>query len=315
MTVFNLEKKMFKEVRSLIIKTLWQNYRKTSWQMNKIETSLKEKGIEEIILDHFAIIDLPGPFTGIPYLCEIFSKLGFIVRGIDYLPDRQNAFCWMAEENSNGCHPRDVLPQVVVADFRLDALPPEIKKIITFYASYAKPSPIEDINRLIKRLYEGDTEAMFEIEKIIVSYLKGRDWPLPTVNEFYTVAEFNELLAWVLIFGRQPNHFTLSIHLLDTFTDLSDFTHFITNEVKLELNNEGDIIKGSQAVGIMQSSTKAYPETLLLKDGTISVPTPFVEFVWRYPRCETHQPLLAWDDYFTGFIGQQATQVIESLCD
>lgn len=170
----------------------------------------------------------------------------------------------------------------------------------------------------MSRIQAGDIHANHEFHHVILSYFAGRDWPLPQVNEFYTVKEFNELLAWVLIFGRQPNHFTLSVHLLDTFTHLADFHAFIVNEVKLELNSEGGIIKGGQAAGIAQGSTMAIPQTIALPDGEINLPTGFVEFVWRYKQTTrketpTKQTPMRWKDYFTGFIAQHANHVIESL--
>jgi hypothetical protein len=136
------------------------------------------------------------------------------------------------------------------------------------------------------------------------------------VKEFTAVHEFNELLGWVLIFGRKPNHFTLSIHLLDYFENLNDFIQFITDEVKLTLNKEGGLIKGGKTVGIAQGSTQGQSLTVSLLDGNITIPTGFVEFVWRYPHASLpsnpHKPRL-WRDYFTGFVAQHADHVIESL--
>lgn len=134
---------MLKQLRKNIINSLWNKYRTQSSQFQLIETHLNRKGIEEIFLDHFAIIDLPGPHSGIPYLRDIFLTLGYNVRGHDYLPDKQNDFCWLAEEDSDNHFACDVLPQVVVADFRLEAFPPEIKKIIEKYANLAAVSPLK----------------------------------------------------------------------------------------------------------------------------------------------------------------------------
>jgi len=197
---------------------------------------------------------------------------------------------------------------VVVADFRLEALPFEVKKIIEKYASQAASLP------LIENPQESlSTHTAKQLEQTILTYLKGRDWPLPTLNEFHTVHEFNELLAWVLIHGRKPNHFTLSIHLLDQFTDLADFNQFIEGELKLPLNHEGGTIKGGREAGIAQSSTIGNLETIQLADGSIHLPSGFIEFVWRYPSEEKNEQPALWSDYFTGFVAQHADNVIESL--
>lgn len=309
---------MLKQIRQTVINRLWEIYRSNTTQMQAIETGLKQKGIQKLFLDHFAIIDLPGPNTGIHYLSQIFSAIGYIVQGRDYLPDKQNDFLWMTESDSLHHPAEEVLPQVVVADFRLDQLPVEIRKIIAKYGQLSQPSPLIPIQKLAGHAYLGDEQAARELCDIIVSYLAGRDWPLPTIKEFYTVQAFNALLAWVLVFGRLPNHFTLSVHLLNHFQDLNDFHQFIQDEMQLSLNQDGGIIKGGKTVGIAQGSTTGISQTVALADGNIELPTGFVEFVWRYPHHLSNQsimnkPSLPWKAYFTGFIATHADRVIESL--
>jgi hypothetical protein len=304
---------MQKQVRRHIVQTLWDRYLRSSSQAARIHAGLKQKGLQNITLDHFAIIDLPGPHTGIRHLSALFSQLGYSVQGQGYLPDKQNDFIWLMETDSPQKLAHDALPQVVVADFRLDEMPPAVRSIISNYASLAPRSPLDDVQILTESLASGDTNAATALQERMLRYLSGRDWPLPTVQEFHTVQSFNQLLAWVLVFGRIPNHFTLSVHLLRHFADLPDFHRFIEGELELVLNSEGGIIKGGEAKGIAQSSTLA-PETRVnLRDGDITLPTAFVEFVWRYPKTAQDQTPLYWKDYFTGFIAQHADHVIESL--
>lgn len=300
---------MLKHIRQQVIHDLWMRYRANSVQMLAIEAALKQKGIADFVLDHFAIIDLPGPNTGIKQLSQLFAVLGYTMQGQDYLPDKQNDFLWMAEPDIH-LTANKVLAQVVVADFRLAELPDNIRAIIEKYASLAQPCPVSTIAQLIAR---GDKHSLTQAHALVLAYLTERDWPLPTTNEFYTVHEFNELLAWVLVFGRRTNHFTLSVHLLDHFTDLHHFNQFITEEVGLPLNTEGGSIKGSKTAGIAQSSTAGIAQTISLADGEITMPTGFVEFVWRHPRDARMQQPVLWQDYFTGFIAQHADHVIESL--
>jgi hypothetical protein len=304
---------MLRQVRQTVVKTLWGKYRDTSAQIRLIETGLQKKGVEYLILDHFAIIDLPGPHTGIRYLSELFSAIGYTVRGQDYLADKQNDFLWMAESDSAHSAAREVLPQVVVADFRLDELPPEVSNIIQKYASHAQALPDTEIRQLASRASLDDPQAAKQLGNRVIHYLTGRDWPLPTRKEFYTVQEYNELLAWVLIFGRRPNHFTLSIHLLDHFANLADFHQFVENDLQLTLNRDGGMIKGGPLVGIAQGSTTGIKQRITLAEGDIELPIGFVEFVWRYPRGPSCQRPVLWDDFFTGFIAQHADRVIESL--
>lgn len=304
---------MLKQLRQTVIQNLWNSYRASTAQIQSIEQGLCQRGIIKPALDHFAIIDLPGPHTGIPHLAQIFSAIGYLPQGRDYLADKQNEFLWMAEVDSIRAPAKDVLPQVVVADFWLDELPPAIRKIIEKYSSQAAPSPVRDIHKLSGRAYLGDMDAAKQIAHILSHYFSGRDWPLPTVNEFNTVKEFNELLAWVLVFGRRPNHFTLSVHLMPGFLDLAEFHRFIEDDVQLKLNREGGVMKGGAATGIAQGSTTGITEKVKLADGDVELPTGFVEFVWRYPQDPSCTKPVLWDEYFTGFIAQHANRVIESL--
>lgn len=286
---------MQKNIRQAVIHHLWTDYRAKSSDVLQIERALAAKNSAPIVLDHFAVIDLPGPQSGIPVLQKLFAAIGYETRGQDYLPDKQNTFLWMAEEDSENTPAVDALPQVVVADFRLDALPDHVRVIIEKYSAQTKPAP---------------DAATMTIESLCAYFTAGRDWPLPTVQEFQTVHAFNELLAWVLVFGRKPNHFTLSVHLLSGFNNLNEFNHFIEHDVKIPLNHDGGLIKGNEHSGIAQSSSKGKTAHIQLADGTVELPTDFIEFVWRYPLNPT--PTL-WQDYFTGFVAKHADYVIESL--
>jgi hypothetical protein len=299
--------------RQNVTQLLWSQYCKNTDHARLIEHRLQQQGISVLPLDHFAVIDLPGPHTGRHVLAQIFSELGYLKQGEGYLPDKQNDFSWMTEENSFSTPVSQVLPQVVVADFRLDELPVEIKTIIAHYAQFAPLAPIDKIRTLAAKTRANDQAACLQLCQLITDYFAGRDWPLPTKSEFLRVHEFNELLAWVLVFGRMPNHFTLSIHLLPEFKQLSEFHQLIHDDMNIPLNLEGGIIKGSKHSGIEQSSTAGIPQAVALSDGTIELPTGFIEFVWRYPNTTCSTTPVLWSDYFTGFVATHANHVIESL--
>lgn len=303
---------VLKRLRQTLIQNLWQRYLDTTPQMQVMKNGLAQQGISKIHFDHFAIIDLPGPHTGIPTLSKIFSAIGYTTKGNDYLADKQNDFLWMAESDSAQSNVYDVLPQVVVADFRLSEMPSQVQTIIEKYASKAATSPMTELMTLVNRVHDNDTQAIDAINKVMLAYLKGRDWPLPSIKEFQIVHDFNELLAWVLVFGRRPNHFTLSIHLQNHFADLAAFLNYVEDDLQLHLNVDGGLVKGGPKVGIAQASTNGIAEDIQLADGYIKLPTGFIEFVWRYPKATVHEPKL-WNDYFTGFIAQHADHVIESL--
>lgn len=303
---------MLKSLRRDIFQNLWETYRAASDQLQQIETALHRRKVKKILIDHFAIIDLPGPQSGIPFLHQLFSFLGYQERGKDYLAEKQNDFLWLSELDSATSEVTKALPQVVIADFRLEEMPLEIKKIIEKYAYQASNLSMTHLQKLFQLALQGDKKAYQILAQTILQYLSGRDWPLPTTKEFCVVQEWNELLAWVLMFGRKPNHFTLSIHLLEHFNDLKHFLSFIENEVKLPINIQGGMIKGNKGLGIEQAATQGRKKIIATSDSNISLPTDFVEFVWRYALSEKRKPVL-WQDYFTGFVAVHANHVIESL--
>lgn len=301
---------MLKEIREQVITSLWNRYQQSNQHIQRIQQKLLEQHAQLPILDHLAIIDLPGTHTGISELKRIFSAIGFSLQGEGYLPEKQNDFVWLAASDSNGAPASTVLPQIVVADFRPDELPTSVRDIVLKYSCQAPPSPAAEIEALAQQAAGHNKQAAELLLQRIHSYLSGRDWPLPTVSEFETVRACNELIAWVLVFGRRPNHFTFSIHLLPEFKNLTSFHHFIENDVGLPLNHDGGVIKGGRHTGIEQGSTAGTPEKIELADGEVNLPTGFVEFVWRFQN--KSQPVL-WDDYYTGFVANHANHVIQSL--
>lgn len=297
---------MVKKLRQCIVANLWQTYRRTTNQLQQIQQQLAQKNIHHLPLDHFAVIDLPGPNTGIAHLQKFFALLGFIKQGNDYLPCKQNDFLWMTEEDCFATPAKNVLPQVVVADFRVDEMPIEIKNIVLKYSTQSAPLPLAELQHSIA---DHDIDRATTIAE---NYFAGRDWPLPNVSEFKKVQAFNELLAWVLVFGRKPNHFTISVHLIPEIKNLQNFLQFVTDECGLALNADGGVIKGGANTGIAQASTNGATQQIQLADGVVDIPTGFVEFVWRYPLSTDTTPLL-WKDFFSGFVAQHADHVIKSL--
>lgn len=303
---------LLKKVRHDLTKHLWHTYKNTVPHFQIIESALQKRKDHSIILDHFAIIDLPSQHSGISHLSQIFSALGYIVQGLDYLPEKQNDFLWMVETDAITQSATETLPQIVVADFRLHELPATVKQIIEKYTQEIPPSPLSEIQRLSGKTYLGDELAARQLLSLLIHYFSGRQWSLPTVKDFKTVQEANELLAWVLLFGRIPNHFTISAHLLNGFDSLQAFMDFVAKDLGLALNTQEGIIKGNSAMGIQQGSTLGVPTEIQLADGHLLLPGPFIEFVWRYFKVNDKKST-RWCDYYTGFIAQNANKVVESL--
>jgi hypothetical protein len=302
---------MLEWVKNTILSQLWENYKSHLAEIDIIQNHIQKHFREKLTPDHFAIIDLPGPNTGMDTLTCLFSYLGYKMRGQGYLAEKQNNFRWLSEEILNDRLVTDVSPQIVVADFRREALAPEVLKIIDYYTGFAKPLKSNQLKLLHRKMLQQDENAAAKLCDIILNYLQTRDWPLPTVTEYETVKSHNELLAWVLVMGRQVNHFAWSIHLSKGFSQLSLFNEFLSSTLNISLNKKGGLIKGDFKRGIEQSSTQPAIKSVKLADGVINLPDRFIEFVWRHPKKIGKKEL--WHDYFTEFVAENADRVVESL--
>jgi Domain of unknown function (DUF1338) len=303
---------LFKKVRRDLIQNLWQFYKNVTPEAALLEDALAKHN-ETLVLDHCAIIDLPSPHSGMNKLAEIFTAIGFTVQGRDYLPEKQNDFLWMAEIDAHEREAIEVLPQIVLADFRLEELAPHVRATIEKYTRHINKSIVPEVHALCREVDSNNIDAAKRLVTLLSTYLTRRDWPLPTLADFKMVAAANELIAWVLVFGRCPNHFTIGVHLLKNFNTLGAFNDFATEHLQLNLNKIDNIIKGAPHMGIEQSSTLGAMRPINLNDGQIELPGYFVEFVWRHAKA-SHPPI-QWQDYFTGFIAGNANRVVESLYD
>ena len=302
---------MLNHIKKYILNQLWKNYSSQIIEISIIQDYFKKHFQEDLILDHFAIIDLPGPYSGMDTLSCLFSYLGYYVHGQDYLSDKQNNFRWLSEEISPQTLAMDAPPQIVVADFHREALAPQVLAIIDYYANFTQALDIDQLKFWHYRTLQQDKVAAENLSTFILNYLQTRDWPLPTVKEFEIVKNHNELLAWVLVMGRQVNHFAWGMHLSKGFSQLNLFNQFLSSTLKISLNNKGGLIKGNIKKGIEQSSTQPATKLIELADGVIELSDRFIEFVWRYPKKVEENRL--WHDYFTGFVADNANRVVESL--
>lgn len=302
---------MLNHVKSYIFNQLWESYSAHLKELSTIQSHIQKHFQEKLILDHFALIDLPGLYTGMDTLTCLFSYLGYSVRGQDYLTEKQNNFRWLSEEVTPETLAVDASPQIVVADFRREELAPEVLKIIDHYAGFAQALDNDQLKILHQRTLQQDEKAASELSRFILNYLQSRDWPLPTVKEYEIVKSHNELLAWVLVMGRQVNHFAWAIHLSKSFSQLKIFNQFLNSSLNISLNQKGGLIKGNINKGIEQSSTQPAIKSIKLADGVIALSDRFIEFVWRYPKKVGENR--RWHDYFTGFVADNADRVVESL--
>lgn len=303
--------------RKNIIRLLWRDYLNTCPVIQKIIRALQTEN-KTLVLDHLAIIDLPNyntaNHTGIAVFNQLWSVLHYTPAGRDYLSQKQNEFLWLAPIEACTQTAEEADPQIVLADFCLADMHPIVQKIILKYARQAPAIDWRYFHTLCGAVFRGDFTAETKLVDFIYTYCQQRPWALPTLKEYLTVKEHNELLAWVLVFGRCVNHFGINVRFLKNATSLESFSSFMQEKLSVKFNTRQGLIKGNADKFIAQSATEGEIMPVFLHNSQIFLARAFIEFVWRAPNNGNSkiQPI-QWRDYFTGFIAEQADSVIESV--
>lgn len=266
------------------------------------------------LLDHFAIIDIGVSNSNIPTMQKIFESLGFETAGSGYLPQKFNDFIWMREPDFTELNIQSSLPQVVLADFRVNQLSITNQQIIKKYTSNIACFDFTIFKNRLNRLIAGDTSQHLKICSMVFNYLNNRPWKALEIADYLSVKEENELIAWVLLMGRKINHFGIQISAMHDYTDLTSFLEYFKNSNFAKVNNLNGEIKGSNREGIAQASSLGERIEAPLRDGKMPVNNSFIEFVWRYPKNKNQTPMINSQQYLDFFAGN-ANYVIESLYD
>ncbi|ETO05098.1 hypothetical protein RFI_32299 [Reticulomyxa filosa] len=151
-----------------LIKALWDGYRRDISFQDHISNN------NQLYLDHFAIIDLPSENSGKNNLEKIIKKLGFITAGHGYIAEKQNPFLWMRDKNHLDKNPKSCLPQVVLADFRLNELSTKLRLIVEKYAAFAKSIDNHKLEYFEELLAKGDAKVIPLYVEFLQDYLTSR---------------------------------------------------------------------------------------------------------------------------------------------
>ena len=270
---------------------------------------------QPLVIDHIAILDFKSKYTGIHVLKRIFEMLDMQGMGSGYLPSKQNSFSWMAHPESFERSPTQAMAQIVIADFDHEKLSLGVQNIIEKYSNFSRPFDENKLFKYISKIKAGDVSFIEPAVNLLVSYILTTDWPTPDLRDYQQVFEENQLLAWVLLFGRRVNHFGLGVYTNKKFKDLDQFNNFLKTQHHIKFNENEGMIKGGKHVGIAQSSTIGQLQAISLNGGLVKSKGSFVEFVWRYLRTTVAggKPPHKLGDYFCGFIPANADNVIESV--
>jgi hypothetical protein len=232
-----------------LLTALWQDYVATTPQAERIHALLAARG-ERVDNDHVALRTYGIPGIGIDALARPFEALGWEPRDRYRFDDKKLvARYWQ--------HPDPSLPKVFISELCVAELSAGAQEII---------------DRLVVQLPAG-----FGMRSDLP--WAGRPWQVRKADYDALLAE-SEYAAWVAAFGFRVNHFTVAVSSLTTFSDLQSLDAFLV-EHGFTLNEAGGTIKGTPAVRLEQSSTRA--DTVAVEFRSVRGSSCYYEFARRYP--------------------------------
>ncbi len=251
---------------------LWSDYLELNPDARRIEALLKERG-ETIVNDHIAFRTFNDPRINVDVLAKTFLEGGYREGDTYEFPAKQL-------DARHYEHDNPAFPRIFISELRLQSLPDELLSIV-------------------RNLLDQVPADYAEREDFLCS---GRPWRVSEA-EYEKLRVESEYAAWMAAFGFRPNHFTIDVNALTTFSDIRELAAFL-KEKGFPLNNSGGEIKGSPEDYLEQGSTLANEVEVEFTDGTAMVPSCYYEFAQRFP--------LPNGELFQGFIAKSADKIFES---
>ena len=249
---------------------LRRSYSDITPQASQVWSLLESRG-DTPTNDHVALRTFADPRIGLEVMGKVFEDLGFEAR------DR---YVFEAKKLRARYYFRAGFPKVFISELDLGAMPEPVTTII---------------NELIAQ-----TPSDWTLDPAWIA--RGRPWS-PTLRDYRTLAETSEYAAWLAAHGFCANHVTVDVGSLSSVADLAELTEVLA-EAGFELNQAGGIIKGGPDVCLAQASTRADQIDVRFQDGTMKVPSCYVEFAQRYRQ--------AGGEVYQGFIASSADKIFES---
>jgi hypothetical protein len=255
-----------------LLDKMWVDYVAINPLAQKIADIFKSEG-EKIQNDHIALRTFNHPRVTIDVIAKPFIESGYSYKGDYHFPDKK-LYAKHFEHSDLS------LPKIFISELKLEDFSPALRATV---------------DKLVAQIPAGK-ERDFDFCSV------GRPWSV-------TMATYNELLkesdyaAWVAAFGYRPNHFTVLINVLKSFSDIFILNSYL-KEKGFKLNSSGGEVKGSKEVCLEQSSTLANNIEVSFDDGKLSIPACYYEFAKRYP--------MAGGELYQGFVAASADKIFES---
>lgn len=256
-----------------MLTSMWNDYVDLNPEAARVFSSFRERG-EKITNDHIALRTFKHPKLGIEQLARVFKSLGYEEKGEYFFADKK----LYAKHYENSIDPN--LPKIFISEL-------EIEHFSLFLR--------DQVHQMVAQIPE---EYFYRKD---FSYI-GRPWKISYEN-YQRLAQESEYASWIAALGFRPNHFTVNVNSLTTFSDLQSVNSFIKSK-GFKLNGSGGEIKGSREDYLEQSSTMAGVIDVEFEEGSHKVPACYYEFALRYP--------LKNGKLYQGFVAKSADKIFES---
>lgn len=296
--------------RQAIFENLWHHYYQRVPIAPVIEKAITERN-EAWIEDHVAFRTLPGENNGKHVLQRVFELLGYERQEDYHFAEKQLDAFWMKPLHDE-TDSASIAPKIFISELLPESFSTEFQNKLAAIANEVSESPIPTLEALTKKIENGDTQAEHEfIERASLLLTQGPAWSQPDRESYRLLQEESEYAAWTYLFGHQINHFTLSVHLMTSFSDIQELGEYIENELNIPMNHSGGLVKGTPEILLEQIATMATKVDYEFTDGVESVSYGFVEFAKRYALPQASNDG-AWDSYYQGFVAANADKIFES---
>lgn len=260
-----------KTLPSLLDK-MWTDYVAINPLAQKIYDLFLKEG-EKVQNDHIALRTFNHPRVNIDVMARPFVESGYKYAGDYHFPEKK----LYAKHYE---HADASLPKIFISELKLEEFSPALRATV---------------NSLIDQVPKGK-----ELEFDFVS--TGRPWKV-TTKIYQDLLKESDYAAWVAAFGYRPNHFTVFINHLKSFSDIHVLNEYLKGK-GFKLNGSGGEVKGSKEVCLEQSSTLANNIEVSFDDGKLTIPACYYEFAKRYPMKD--------GKLYQGFVAASADKIFES---
>jgi hypothetical protein len=301
------------DIRKAVLKELWNDYYTKVPFASIVEKDLKKRN-ELWIEDHIAFRTLPGEHSGSHVLSRLFELIGYKKEDVYRFEDKSLDAFWLSPSDA-GADSKDASAKIFVSELDLSGFDQEFKDIIERYTGQVKSSPLVKLEKLFADFNGGKYELANEIVSIYIDYFtKETPWSAPKLSDYHKLKTISEYASWTLLFGPKINHFTVCVHLLREFKDITVLGKHIEDNLGIKMNKAGGLVKGRPEIFLEQISTMAVELDYTFADANETVKYGFVEFAKRY-TLENQNDDGMYDSYFQGFVVANANKIFESTFD